>query len=47
MYFEVQLGDGYPPTLSALLLFEDGREPGSKYPNLLLSEPGETGSREE
>ena len=35
MDFEAQLGDGYPPTLSALLAFEDGREPGSVYPNLM------------
>ena len=38
MYFEVQLGDGCPPTLSALLAFEDGREPGSVYPNLMSFE---------
>ena len=35
MEFEAQLGDGYPPTLSALLAFEDGREPGSVYPNFI------------
>ena len=41
--FEARLPDRYPPMLSALLAYEDGREPGSKYPNLLLSDSGETG----
>ena len=38
--FEARLPDRYPPTLSALLTFEDGREPGSKYPNLLRFDSG-------
>ena len=41
--FEARLPDRYPPMLSALLAYEDGREPGSKYPNLLLSDSDETG----
>ena len=32
---EARLPDEYPPTLSVLLAFEDGREEGSRYPNLL------------
>jgi hypothetical protein len=33
--FEARIPDRYPPTLSALLAFEDGREEGSKYPNFI------------
>ena len=39
--FEARLPDRYPPMLSALLAFEDGRELGLKYPNLLHSDSGE------
>ena len=38
MDFGARLPDRYPPRLSALLAFEDGREPGLKYPNLLRSD---------
>jgi hypothetical protein len=32
---EARLPDRYPPQLSALLAFEDGREEGSRQPNFL------------
>jgi hypothetical protein len=32
---EARLPDRYPPKLSALLAFEDGREEGSRHPNFL------------
>jgi hypothetical protein len=32
---DARLPGEYPPTLSVLLPFEDGREEGSKYPNFL------------
>jgi hypothetical protein len=32
---EARLPDRYPPKLSALMAFEDGREEGSSYPNFL------------
>ena len=36
---EARLPDKYPPQLSALMAFEDGREGGSSHPNFLS--PGE------
>jgi hypothetical protein len=35
---EARLPDEYPPKLTVLLAFEDGREEGSKHPNFILDE---------